>query len=209
MTPAPLIFLDVDTQRDFLLADAPLPVPGGEALIPILQKLVAYAFTHGVPVVSTMDAHVRNDPEFADFPPHCVKGTRGQLKIEGTTLGNALVVPYDPDHPLDEEAVRQARQIIIEKGVLDLFGNPHAEAVLRTLEPRLVVVFGVATEYCVRLGVLGLVSRGYRTAVVRDAIAGVEALAASEALTEMRRVGATFLLAADILAHSDPTQLTL
>jgi len=209
MGNAPLIFLDVDTQRDFLLDDGALPVPEGKAVIPIIQRLVGHAFTHDVPVVSTMDCHVRDDPEFADFPPHCVKGTRGQLKIDGTTLGNALIVTDNPDAPPDDEAILAARQIIIEKGVLDVFETAHAERVLDVLGPRLVIVFGVATEYCVRLAVLGLCARGYRTIVVRDAVAGVDALAARSALTEMRRAGATFITGPEILARADPTELSV
>ena len=209
MTDHPVVFLDVDTQRDFLAGDGALPVPGGEALIPAIQRLVAYAFSHGVPVVSSMDSHPPGDPEFADFPPHCVAGTRGQLKVDGTTLGNALVVPNDPDQPPDEKAVAAAQQVIIEKQTYNLFDNPHAGAVFRALAPRLVVAFGVATDYCVRAAVLGLCGRGYRTAVVTDAIQGIKEQASKVALAEMRRAGAEFITAAEVLSQADPAALSL
>ena len=155
MTADPIVFLDVDTQRDFLAADGALAVPGGDALIPTIQRLVAYAFTHGVPVVSSTDAHDPADPEFAQFPRHCVTGTRGQLKVEGTTLGNALVVPNDPARTPEETQLRAAQQIIVEKQSYNLFDNPHAERIFRALSPRLLVVFGVAPDSCVRSAVRG------------------------------------------------------
>jgi nicotinamidase/pyrazinamidase len=209
MSRHPVVFLDVDTQRDFLRADGALPVPGGEPLIPIIQKLAAYAFSHGVPVVSSVDAHVPDDPEFRTFPPHCVRGTKGQLKVEGTTLGSALVVPNDRNRPPDEAALEAAPQVVIEKLTYNFFDNPHAETVFRVKAPRLVVVFGVATDYCVRAGVLGLSARGYRTAVVTDAIKGIHAEDAEAALREMRRAGATFITAAEVLSQADPAALTL
>lgn len=209
MAANPLVFLDVDTQHDFMSAEGALPVPGAEGLIPLIQKLLAYAFAHEVPVVSTMDAHSPDDPEFANFPPHCVKGTRGQLKIEGTVLGNALVVPDDPSQPPDTSLVSQARQIIIEKRTYSLFDNPHAEAVFRALGPRLVVVFGVAAEYCVRAAVLGLCSRGYRTAVVEDAVKGISPEGTEKAFSEMRRAGASTITAAELLSLPDPSALSL
>jgi nicotinamidase/pyrazinamidase len=208
MADAPVVFLDVDTQRDFLLAEGAAPVPGGLAVVPIIQRLVSYAFVRGVPVVSSLDSHPPDDPEFVGLPAHCVRGTRGQLKIDGTTLGNALYVPNLPDRTPDAEAVAAARQIIVEKQTLSLFDNPHAEGIFRVLSPRLVVAFGAATDYAVRADVVGVCARGYRTAVVSDAIVGLSERASQEALREMRRAGATFIRAADIIAKADPNQLT-
>jgi nicotinamidase/pyrazinamidase len=205
----PVLFLDVDTQNDFMLARGALPVPGAEGLVPIVQKLVGYAFSHDVPVVSSTDAHVPNDPEFATFPPHCVSGLRGQLKIDGTILGNALVVPNRPDYSLDRSALAEARQVIIEKQSYNLFDNPHAEAVFGGLAPRLVVAFGVATDYCVRAGVLGLCARGYRVIVVTDAIKGIKEGDTEAALREMRRAGAGSIAAAEVLSQPDPAALVL
>ena len=208
MSDAPVVFLDVDTQRDFLLAEGALAVPGGLAVVPIIQKLASYAFVHGVPVVSSVDSHPPDDPEFARFPPHCVRGTRGQLKIEGTTLGNALVVPNVAGDGPDAAAIVEARQIMIEKQTLAVFDNPHAEGIFRVLAPRLIVAFGVATDYAVLEDVVAVCARGYRTAVVSDAIVGLSVRGSQEALREMRRAGATFITAAEVLSKADPAQLT-
>ena len=208
MTASQLLFLDVDTQRDFFLPEGARPVSGAQGIAPNIQKLMHYAFVHGIPVVSTLEARAKDDPEFAQVRPYCVKGTRGQLKIDGTTLGNALVVPNDPERAPDPEAVAAARQIMVEKQSESVFDNPHTEGLLRVFAPRLVIVFGVATERGVRQDVLGLCGRGYRTSVVSDGVAGFSAGAAQEALREMRRASAAFITAPEILTQADPNQLT-
>ena len=79
-------FFDIDTQIDFLLPAGALYVSGAEHLMPALDRLNHYAAANGFPVVSSMCAHVENDPEFHDWPAHCVTGTVGQLKPASTLL---------------------------------------------------------------------------------------------------------------------------
>ena len=45
-----------------------------------VARLNRYAGANGIPVISDMDAHSENDPEFRDWPSHCVAGTFGQMK---------------------------------------------------------------------------------------------------------------------------------
>ena len=59
------IFFDIDTQLDFLYPAGALYVPGAERIVPAIARLNRYAAAHGIPVVSTTDAHAENDPEFA------------------------------------------------------------------------------------------------------------------------------------------------
>jgi nicotinamidase/pyrazinamidase len=90
------------------------------------------------------------------------------------------------------ETVRKYQQIIIEKQTLDVFSNPMTERILRALPPR-AIVFGVATEYCVRLACLGLRQRGVQTALVTDAIRAITLKGETEALEEMRKAGVEFI----------------
>jgi len=69
------VFFDVDTQLDFLLPAGALYAPGAERIIPTIARLNRWAGEHSIAVVSTMDAHAENDPEFARWRPHCVVGT--------------------------------------------------------------------------------------------------------------------------------------
>src|SRR6185503_16158116 len=72
------VFFDIDTQLDFLVPGGALYGPGAENLIPAIASLNRYAGEHGIPLVSTTDAHPENAREFREWPPHCVTGTFGQ-----------------------------------------------------------------------------------------------------------------------------------
>src|SRR5512139_255212 len=74
------VFIDVDTQMDFLFPAGALYVPGSESVIPQIQRLNQHAISCGFPLVAPVDAHAEDDPEFKTWPPHCIKGTFGQRK---------------------------------------------------------------------------------------------------------------------------------
>src|SRR2546423_7481251 len=87
------VFFDVDTQRDFLDPDGALYVPGAEGIVGNVAALNHWAAAHGIPVISTVDAHARNDPEFSQYPPHCIAGTPGQRKPENTLREKRAIIP--------------------------------------------------------------------------------------------------------------------
>lgn len=187
-----IFFLDVDTQRDFILKSGALSVPGAEKIIIKFRKLFEFARKNQVSILSSVDAHIAEDPEFKQFPPHCVQGTEGQQKIDDTLLSRPLIFQNKSVDRNLIETVRKYQQIIIEKQTLDVFSNPMTERILRALPPR-AIVFGVATEYCVRLACLGLRQRGVQTALVTDAIRAITPKGEIEALEEMRKAGVEFI----------------
>ena len=173
------VFFDVDPQNDFMLPAGALYVPGAERIIGTIARLNHWASEHGIPVVSDTDAHSEDDPEFAQWPPHCVAGTAGQRKLPQTLLG-------DPD------------QIIIEKQTLDCFTSPELPGVLERLGADRYVVYGVVTEYCVRLAALGLLKTGARVEVVTDAIVGLNDADAARALDEIKGAGGRLTTVAEV-----------
>ena len=179
------VFFDIDTQIDFLYPAGALYVPGAEGLLPALARLNRYAAAHGIPVVSTMDAHAENDPEFRDWNAHCVVGTPGQQKPAQTLLERRVVIPTAPG----EYAVEGAEQIIVEKQALDLFSNPNLPVLLERLRAERCVVYGVVTEYCVRCALMGLLATGQRVEVVTDAIQSLDADAARRTLEAFAAAG--------------------
>lgn len=184
-------FFDVDTQRDFMIPSGALYVPGARTVSGNIRRLVAFAAERGIRLFASTDAHVPGDPEMQRFPPHCMLGTAGQRKIAGTLLPDHAIVPFGP--PLDPAAIAKAlehQQIVIEKQSYDVFDNPSTVPLLRAAGVRRFVVFGVATDFCVKAAVLGLLKHGYRVRVVSDAIRGIEAAATAAALGEMRNAGA-------------------
>lgn len=168
------VFIDIDTQFDFMDPDGRLYVEGSEGLADVLQRLFVYARQTGIPVLSSVDDHAQDDPEFADWPPHCVHGTPGQLKLPFTILPAALTLTPDdrPSEPV-MSLLQRHQQIVFPKSTLDAFDNPHFAAVVDAMPSAEYVVFGVATDYCVRLAAKGLLDRGRSVTIVRDAVRAV------------------------------------
>ena len=188
-----LFFLDVDTQRDFMLPTGALYVPGAERILPKLRRLFDFARKNEISILSSADAHAVDDPEFQHFPPHCVQGTEGQRKVDETLLPRPLIFRHQPVDRNLAEAVRRHPQIIVEKQSLDLFSNPIAERLVRALPPR-AIVFGVATEYCVKMACLGLRRLGVQTVLITDAVRALAPKTEKEAVEEMRRTGVEFVI---------------
>ena len=61
-------------------------------------------------------------------------------------------------------------------------------------------MFGVVTEYCVRLAAKGLLSRGRRVALVSDAIEAIDPEAGRQAVKELKAMGARVVTTDEALA---------
>jgi nicotinamidase/pyrazinamidase len=188
------LFIDVDTQLDFLYPAGALYVPGAETLIPTLAHLKRYAAHHGIPLVSTVDAHTENDPEFQSWPKHCVAGATGQHKAEATLLARRVVVP-NREGAL---AIDGAPQIVVEKQTVDAFQTHTFARIVQHLNPDRFVVYGVVTEICVLHAVRGLLRLRKPVTVVTDAIRSLSAQASQNALDEMRAAGAVLATAGQV-----------
>ena len=190
-----VVFFDVDTQVDFLDPSGALYVPGAEAIVDRVAALNRFAESHAIPVISTTDAHTPNDPEFRDWPPHCIAGTPGQRKPASTLLRDRVIVPNAIGLP----EIAGARQILLEKQALDCFTNPNLPALLDRLGAQRCVVYGVVTEICVKFAAFGLLNSGRRTAIVTDAIKELDASEASKMLAEFHASGGALTTSQEIL----------
>jgi nicotinamidase/pyrazinamidase len=187
-------FFDIDTQIDFLFSAGSLYVPGAERLIPKLQRLNHYAGAHGIPLISSTCAHQEDDPEFTQWPAHCVIGTVGQLKPPELLLDNRVSIGVAPG----EYPIAGARQILFEKNQLDITTSPNFPRLLRQLAAESYVVYGVVTEYCVRFAGLALLETGKPVQLVTDAIETLSAGASAETLREFTERGGKLATAAEI-----------
>ena len=181
------VFIDVDTQLDFLYPAGALYVPGAERIVPAIERLNCYAASRGIPVLSTTDAHTENDAEFREWPPHCIAGTIGQHKPAHTLLEKRVVMP-NRDAAI---ALDGAQQIILEKQTIDAFATRSLRHVLEALEAGRFVVYGVVTEICVRHMARGLLSAGKSVVVVADAVYALSEDKANRALEEIQSLGGT------------------
>jgi nicotinamidase/pyrazinamidase len=91
--------------------------------------------------------------------------------------------------------------VIFEKQANDVFTNPAALALMLSLGVKEAVVYGVATDYCVKDAVLGMQKRGIRCYVGDDAIAAVTPETGKSALEEMVKAGAKLIKTDEVLAN--------
>ena len=184
-----VVFLDVDTQVDFMKPTGALYVPGAEGIVPNLARLAEYARERRVAWISSADAHPPDDPSFAQWPAHCVVGTSGQRRIPETTWPSAVIVPNRPEafHPPPD----WDRQFVLEMEKQDysVAANPNFDAVLAALGPSRFVVFGVATDYCVKESALALRRLQLPVDLVVDAIRAITEDGGRRAIEEMLAAG--------------------
>lgn len=206
----PFVFVDVDTQRDFLEPGGALYIRGSEEILPNLARLTGLARDRGIPVLATACAHVEGDPEFEVFPPHCLLGTPGQERVGATAWDGSAVLPTDGI--LADVVSGTPAHVTVHKAQYDVFSHPEMPRVVEHYRGRfpagepLFVVYGVASDYCVRCAVEGLLDHGCRVALVADAIRAVDPDAEAAVLSDLARRGAlltvTDVVAASIDSHS-------
>ena len=120
---------------------------------------------------------------------------------------NSFCHPHYLDEHVDEKYLKRAigfvcktkwkpdkkPGIYFEKQSYDIFTNPAFEAFLDMARVKEAVVYGVATDYCVKAAVLGMQERGIQCHVVTNAISGVAPDTTKQALEEMAKAGANFI----------------
>lgn len=201
------ILVDVDTQFDFVDPSGALHVPASSTVSRAIADALAEAVSGGVPILGSVDSHAYDAWEFAEnggpFPSHCVKGTRGWLRIEPQLPARIRFVPMqalaegqvvnlvgeatkgEGPRRLDAAALageaRDGVGVYFEKEVYSLFSNPAAEPVVTALVDSLGgpddVVFDVlgycTGGYCVDAAAQGLRERGYTVRVLSGATAAI------------------------------------
>ena len=138
-----------------------------------------------------MDAHTEIDPEFRDWPPHCVAGTAGQQKPAATLLEPRAVIRS----ALQEFDLKGARQILLEKQSVDCFTNANLPALLDQLNATSCVVYGVVTEICVKNAAIGLLASGRKVTVVTDAVRSLDDTKCAQFFNEFAAQGGTLITA--------------
>ncbi len=192
----------VDVQNDFLPGGA-LAVPAGDAIIPVVNALMArFAL-----VVATQDWHPPHHGSFATqhpgthpgevitldglpqvlWPPHCVQHTPGADFAPGLETRDF------------RHRTRKGTNPAVDS-YSGFFDNAHRvktdlDDYLRAHEVDEVYLCGLATDYCVLYTALDARRLGYATVVVEDACRGLELQPGdiARAFAAMREAGATIL----------------
>jgi len=188
----------VDVQNDFL-PGGPLAVPGGDAVVPVINRLVDRFDL----VVATQDWHPPGHGSFAAnhrgkrpgdvidlhglpqvlWPTHCVRGTPG-AELAAGLCGDRI-----------EAIFRKGTDPAVDS-YSGLFDNGHRRRTgladyLRGRGVTAVAVCGLATDYCVRFTALDAVAEGFDVTLVEDASRGVDLRPGdvAAAVNQMRRAG--------------------
>ena len=179
------VCFDVDTQIDFLYPAGALYAPGAERVLPHVAALNRHAASNQIVVISTMDAHAEDDPEFKSWPPHCVVETAAQQKPVATLLDKRVALP----NRSCEVAIDGVQQILLEKQTVDCFTSMHLEPLLEKLNADRYVVYGVVTEVCVKNAAFGLLKTGRRVEIVTDAIRALNEADGAKVLADFCAAG--------------------
>jgi nicotinamidase/pyrazinamidase len=191
------VFVDIDTQFDFMNPRGNLYVPGTEDIVDNIKKLFDYAKEHKIIILYSVDAHTVDDPEFKLFPSHCIKGTPGNQKIEASTCkDNIFIENVEQDIT---ESMMDHEQIIVESPTFDIFESINTDGIVNKLDACNYVVFGVATDYCVKAAVLGLLQRGYNVCLVTDATKAITKEGEEKSLNEVKDAGAVFTTTKEVV----------
>ncbi len=166
--------LIVDLQNDFLPGGA-LPAPGGNRIIPEINRIMDQYDL----VIASRDWHPEDSTHFKHWPPHCIRHTKGA------------------DFPDDLDTGKIRKEFLKGTGSSDdgysafEATNTDLDAYLRENNIKTLYLAGLTTEYCVKSTALDAVKQGYRTYVIANATAGVQAQPGDEqkAYQEMHKAG--------------------
>jgi nicotinamidase/pyrazinamidase len=197
LTPASAALLVVDAQQGFTeLCPAELPVPGGAAIVPAVNALLALPFGR---TDATQDWHPPDHRSFLGrrdnlYPPHCVMGTPGAEFLPGLhthRFGTVWRKGFDPDF----EAYAVTAQ------------HPGFAAFLTASGVRAVVVCGIATNICCFFAARDLRRAGFEVWMAEDASAGIDVPAAglfqAKAKAEGQALGIRYTTVSEIKQSFD------
>ena len=172
----------VDVQNDFLPGGS-LAVPGGDEVVPVLNRYLAAFARRGLPIFATRDWHPPNhcsfQPHGGPWPPHCVQGTPGAAFATALELPTSTVlITLKGTQP--------------EKDAYSGFDGTDLDARLRAQGVGRLFVGGLATDYCVLCTVEDGLKIGYAVVLLQDAIRAVNVRPGDgeRAEAEMIRLGA-------------------
>lgn len=156
--PRHTALLVIDMEHDFVAAGAVMQTPGGLAIVPVINQLIAWARTWSVPVIFTHEMHRADHSDYGielEYDPvHCLEGTPGVELVAG----------------LD---TRPGDYHIVAKRRYDCFVATDLDLLLRCKRIENVVACGVTTHQCVMSTVFSARHLDYRVLLAADACAGV------------------------------------
>jgi nicotinamidase-related amidase len=185
------VLLDIDTQKDFLLAEGKACIRNHRRVLAHIRRVMAWARYHHVPIISTAEVYPGNNGNGADG--YCIDGTEGQKKVRYTLLSDRATFPADGNTDLPRDMLRRYRQIILHKRCVDPFDEPRIDRLLSELRAGEFILVGTSLEGAVKMTALGLLQRGKNVTIVVDAIGTRDKKEAGLTLRKMETKGARLI----------------
>jgi nicotinamidase-related amidase len=161
-------------------------VAGSEDIIPLVGALTDFAHARHIPIVASADDHDRSHPEISDTP-------------------DWRVIEPEPQDPgaLRQRVLAHRGDFLLHKHTLDVCSNANALTLLRALEPEAIALYGVATDFCDRSTVEGLLRHSPRSRLflVTDAIRAIDPREGDRLVAGWLRRGVQAVTAADAIAR--------
>lgn len=200
----PCVYVDVNTQNDFLGERAVCPVHNRDVLLPALRQTVAWAKQNQVPVISSLDCHRRGELRNARLPQHCIDGTGGQAKVDFTLCGSFVQVEGDNTLAVPIDLFRRYQQVIFRKRTADFFLNPKVDRFISQLPVAEYILAGLGVEGSVKAIALGLIARSRLVTVVVDACGYFDRSEADMAIRLLGAKGANLITVEQLLERRIP-----
>ena len=185
------VLLDVDTQRDFLLATGNACIRNHRRVLAHIRRMLAWARRRNIPIISTAIVYPDNNGDTEIN--YCIDGTEGQKKINYTLVNNRISFAADGNTDLPRDLLRQYKQVVLHKRCVDPFDEPRIDRLLSELRANQFIVVGAGAEGAVKATTLGLLQRGKNVVVVADAVGSSNKREARLALRKMEAKGARII----------------
>lgn len=192
------IIIDVDTQKDFMLAEGKACVRNHRRVLQNIRRVMAWARMKNIRVISTEQVYDKSDPKHA----YCIMGTDGCCKIPYTIRSNHIVFPADGCTDLPRDILKNYDQIILHKRCVNPFDEPRADRVLGELQVSEFIIIGATAEEAVKATALGLLVRRKNVTILVDAVGSHDRASAEIALRQTEAKGAKLIETKAMLGSS-------
>jgi nicotinamidase-related amidase len=186
------VIVDVNTQRDFFLADGTVCIRNHRRVLAHIRRLMAWARMRDIPIISTCEVHPDHNGHNGDAR-YCVDGTPGQMKIGYTLLNSRITFAADGNTDLPRDLLRRYRQVVLHKRCTDPFDEPRIDRVLSEVCAAEFLLIGACAEGAVKAAALGLLQRDKKVCVVIDAVGYHDHHEAKMAFRKMEAKGAKLI----------------
>ena len=161
--PCRYLLIDIDTQRDFLLAGSEACIRNHRRISDSIRSVMAWARRENIQIISINGTCCTN--------AHCcLDGIGGPKKIRYTLLSNRASFSADDSDFMPVDLFQTYRQVILHKRCIDPFEEPKIERLLSEMQADEFILIGVGAEDAVKATALGLLQRGKNVRIVVDAL---------------------------------------